>query len=150
MAKVWRIVEPELYNELMDIYKQRLMDNIRTKDVHTAGEVQETVLESDGACVQPIVTNEFPTEPQQVVDTEQIITDEKASSPVNDVHDTADKGSYNYNGEWDSIQVIRERAAEGGGRTKKGPKQSRRVHKPKGGKRSKKKVIVHCIHFSTF
>ena len=149
MAKVWRILEPDLYNELMDIYKQRVMDNIRTNDVHTAGEVQVrvTVPESDGACIQPIARDEFLTEPPQVIDTEHIIMDKKDSSQVNGVHHPVDEDSNNnYSGEWDSIHVIRDRAAEGGGRTKKGPKQPRRVHKAKGGKRKNKKVTVQRKH----
>ena len=140
MAKVWRIIEPELYNELMDIYKERLMNNIRTSDVHTAGEVhvKGTVPESNGPCSQPITSTEFLNQPAQVIDVEPIATDEKALIQVNDVQDPVNKELDNYNGEWDSIQVILERAAEGGGRTKKGSKQSKRVHKPKGRKRNKK------------
>ena len=141
MAKVWRIIEPELYNELMDIYKQKLLANMTTCDVPM--DTEESKIESEtnyypSASSMPSESNaepsedivEWPLTRKQVLHAEG--SEASAEPPPAKQNDDA----------WDTIEVIRERALKGGRRIKKRRKHSSQVKKSKGqqSRRVKKKV----------
>ena len=142
MAKVWRIIEPELYNELMDIYKQKLLANMTTCDVPMDTEESNIEIETNERTPAPLPT-ESNVEPSEDIVEWPLTKKQEQREESSEASVEPPPGKYNDDA-WDTIEVIRERALEGGRRIKKRRKNSSRVKKVKGQQsgRGKKKVCI--------
>ena len=104
MAKVWRIIEPDLYTELMCIYTEKLLQDEDKKDLKGQEQKESKVVDLDSRA-----SEEEPVklEPQTDEITEETVVKPIESSACAGVQ----QGGSIYDDGWQSLELIRKRAA---------------------------------------